>query len=107
MRDDNPLQFREPSDVDGYTVGVYGPSNTSFSLLKIESEIKNLSVDMTEKDEFAFNKLSLDRVNAVYSNRDVGFDLIQKLNLKNIRVSANFRCRRYENSLAEFRRQPF
>jgi polar amino acid transport system substrate-binding protein len=87
VKNDNPLKFRQVSDVKGYIVGVYGPSNTATSLEKIKSEIKDLTIDTTPDDPAAFKKLSLGRVDAVYSNRDVGYDLISKLGLKNLRYA--------------------
>jgi polar amino acid transport system substrate-binding protein len=87
VRNDNPLKFKHVSDVKGYTIGVYGPSNTSFFLEKIKAEIKDLTIDMTPDDPAAFKKLSLGRVAAVYSNRDVGYDLIAKLSLTNLRYA--------------------
>ena len=87
VRNDNPLKFKHVSDVKGYTVGVFGPSNTSFFLEKIKAEIKDLTIDMTPEDESAFKKLSLGRVDAVYSNKDVGYFLMDKLNIKNIRYA--------------------
>lgn len=87
VRNDNPLKFKHVSDVKGYTIGVYGPSNTSFFLEKIKAEIQDLTIDMTPDDPAAFKKLSLGRVAAVYSNRDVGYDLIAKLSLTNLRYA--------------------
>jgi polar amino acid transport system substrate-binding protein len=87
VRNDNPLKFKQASDVKGFTVGVFGPSNTSFFLDKIKTEIKDLTIDMTPEDETAFKKLSLGRVDAVYSNKDVGYFLMGKLDIKNIRYA--------------------
>lgn len=87
VRNDNPLKFKQNSDLKGYTVGVFGPSNTATSLEKIKAEIKDLTIDMTPTDDAAFKKLSLGRVNAVFSNRDVGYDLIVRYALKNIRYT--------------------
>lgn len=87
VRNDNPLKFKQVLDVKGYAVGVFGPSNTSFFLDKIKEEIKDLTIDMTPEDETAFKKLSLGRVDAVYSNKDVGNFLMGKLNLKNLRYA--------------------
>lgn len=87
VRNDNPLKFKNVADVKGYTVGVFGPSNTSFFLEKIKAEIKDLAIDMTPEDETAFKKLSVGRVDAVYSNKDVGYFLMGKLNTKNIRYA--------------------
>lgn len=87
VKNDSPLKFKQVSDVKGYTVGVFGPSNTSFFLEKIKAEIKDLTIDMTPEDETAFKKLSLGRVDAVYSNKDVGYFLMGKLNIKNVRYA--------------------
>jgi polar amino acid transport system substrate-binding protein len=87
VRDDNPLKFKQNLDVKGYTVGVFGPSNTATALEKIKAEIKELTIDMTPDDESAFKKLSLGRVDAVFSNKDVGNDMMRKLGIKNIRYS--------------------
>lgn len=95
VRNDNPLQFKKVSDVKGYKVGVYGPSNTSRSLKKIQAQIKDMAIDMRPDDESGFKKLSFGRVDAVYSNRDVGYALIKKLNLKNIRYSGPQRKLKY------------
>lgn len=95
VREDNPLKFKQNSDVKGYTVGVFGPSNTATALERIKAEIKDLTVDMTPDDEAAFKKLSLGRVGAVFSNKDVGYDLIRKLGLKNIRYSGRQQSLKY------------
>jgi polar amino acid transport system substrate-binding protein len=95
VRDNNPLQFNHNSDVKGYTVGVFGPSNTATALEKIKAEVKELTIDMTPDDEAAFKKLSLGRVDAVFSNKDVGYDLMHKLSLKNIRYSGRQQSLKY------------
>jgi polar amino acid transport system substrate-binding protein len=95
VRDDNPLKFKQVSDIKSYTVGVYGPSNTATSLEQIKAEIKELTIDMTPDDEAAFKKLSLGRVDAVFSNKDVGYDFMRSLNLKNIRYSVRQQSLKY------------
>jgi len=87
VREDNPLRFQQNADVKGYTVGVYGPSNTATALEAIKTELGDLSIDMTPDDEAAFKKLSLGRVRAVFSNRDVGHDLLRKLGITNVRYA--------------------
>ncbi|MDH3663659.1 MAG: transporter substrate-binding domain-containing protein [Alphaproteobacteria bacterium] len=82
----NPLKFAELADIGGYKVGVYGPSNTSNSLNKIrtkmvEDGLKAITIDMRPDDESGFKKLALGRIDAVFSNRDVGHALIAKLGL--------------------------
>ena len=95
VRNDNPLQFKDVSDVKGYRVGVYGPSNTSKSLEKIHAQVPDMTIDMRPDDEAGFKKLALGRVKAVYSNRDVGNHLIAKLGLNNIRYAGMQRTLKY------------
>lgn len=95
VRQDNPLQFKEVTDVKGYRVGVYGPSNTSRSLEKIKAQIQDLTIEMRANDEAGFKKLSLGRVDAVFSNRDVGLALIAKLGLKNLQYAGAQRILQY------------
>lgn len=95
VRSDNPLVFKQNTDVKGYMVGVFGPSNTSTALEKIKAEINDLTVDMTPEDEAGFKKLSLGRVQAVFSNRDVGYDLIHKLAIGNVRYSGRQQTLKY------------
>jgi polar amino acid transport system substrate-binding protein len=87
VRDDNPLSFKQIADVKGYVVGVFGPSNTATSLEKIKTELGDLTIDMTPDDLAAFRKLSLGRVQAVFSNRDVGYDALRRLGITNVRYS--------------------
>ena len=95
VREDNPLKFQQNTDVKGYTVGVFGPSNTATALEQIKAEIKDLTIDMTPDDEAAFKKLSLGRVQAVFSNRDVGLDLLRKLAIANVRYAGRQQSLKY------------
>ncbi|MFH2092402.1 MAG: ABC transporter substrate-binding protein [Pseudomonadota bacterium] len=84
---DNPMNFKQGADLKGYTIGVFGPSNTSKSLEKIKSETDNFIIDMRPDDISGFKKLSIGRVNAVYSNKDVGFAILVKNNITNVRYA--------------------
>jgi polar amino acid transport system substrate-binding protein len=101
VKNDNSLKYAQHSDVEGYTVGVYGPSNTANSLnkvkVKMENEIlKPITIDMRPDDEAGFKKLALGRLDAVFSNRDVGYALIAKLGLKGkIRYAGASRSLKY------------
>jgi polar amino acid transport system substrate-binding protein len=95
VRDDNPLTFKQNADVKGYVVGVFGPSNTATALQKIKAELKDLTVDMTPDDVAAFKKLSLGRVQAVFSNRDVGYDVLRKLGITNVRYAGRQQTLKY------------
>jgi len=95
VRDDNPLNFKQVADVKGYVVGVFGPSNTATALQKIKAELQDLTIDMTPDDLAAFRKLSVGRVQAVFSNRDVGYDALRRLGITNIRYSGRQQALKY------------
>jgi polar amino acid transport system substrate-binding protein len=96
VRDDNPLKYTQLSDVKGYTVGVFGPSNTATSLEKIKADLGgDLIIDMTPDDGSAFRKASLGRVRAAFSNRDVGYDVMKKLGITNLRYSGRQQSLKY------------
>jgi polar amino acid transport system substrate-binding protein len=87
FRADNPKAYEGLPSVEGYKVGVYGPSNTAMSLEKIKAKmveegLKPIRIDMRPDDEAGFIKLGLGRLDAVFSNRDVGSALVAKLNLQ-------------------------
>ncbi|MDH3599802.1 MAG: DUF1566 domain-containing protein [Candidatus Tectomicrobia bacterium] len=92
VRDDNPLDFKQIDSLDQYTIGVYGPSNTSRSVRKIENTLKsrglNVNVKEIKDDKPLFKELSNSSGDyAVYSNRDVGKTIISGLGLDNIRYA--------------------
>ncbi len=95
VKNNDPLIYKKPADVNGYTIGVYGPSNTSKSLYKIKAVIDNLKVELRPNDESGFKKLSIGRISGVFSNRDVGFSLIKKNNLSNIRYAGGSKKLKY------------
>ena len=101
VKADNPLSYEQFTDVQGYKVGVYGPSNTANSLEKLRKQmqaenLKPIKIDMRPDDESGFKKLSLGRLDAVFSNREAGFALIAKLNLKDaIRYAGQSRRLKY------------
>lgn len=92
VRDNEPLDFEQISDLDGYTVGVYGPSNTATNLRRIENTLKSkgmrLHIKQARDDKPLFKALSLSKgVRAVYSNKDAGIAIIAGLGLDNIRYA--------------------
>jgi len=90
----NSLNYLDIKDIQGYKVGVYGPSNTSNSLNKIgvkliDNNLTPLDITISYDDVLSFkmlNKKNRD-TQAVYSNKDVGNELIKQYNLKNIRYA--------------------
>jgi polar amino acid transport system substrate-binding protein len=96
VRDDDPLRFTQNADVKGYTVGVFGPrSNTAIALEKIKADVGDLTIDMTPDDEAAFRKLTARRVTAVFSNRDVGYDMLKRLGITNVRYAGRQQALKY------------
>lgn len=101
VKSTNTLEYSKPADIARYKVGVYGPSNTSNSLEKIrdkmiEDGLEAISIDMRHDDESGFKKLVLGRLDAVFSNRDVGYALTAKLGLKDkIRYAGAHRKLKY------------
>ncbi len=88
VRTDDPLKYTDVSDMKGYKVGVYGPSNTSKKLEGLkEMSGGAFTIDLRPDDESGFRKLSIGRVTAVFSNKDAGFALIQKIKLDNLRYA--------------------
>lgn len=85
LNKESDLQYSDIHDLEGWIVGVYGPSNTSNSLEQIHKEVNSsFIIDMSAGQEAAFLKLSAGRINAVYANMDVGMFLIEDLELENI-----------------------
>jgi hypothetical protein len=92
VRDNNPLDFKQIESLDQYTIGVYGPSNTSLSVRKIENTLRsrglNVNVKEMKDDKPLFTELAHSSGHyAVYSNRDVGKTIISGLGLGNIRYA--------------------
>ncbi len=83
----DPLVFRDMAQLSGYTVAVYGPSNTSLTLEGIQHQAPGLSIDRTLDDDAAFRKLEAGRVGAVFSNKEVGLAHIQEMGLRNVRYA--------------------
>lgn len=97
---DDPLQYHRPTDLAGYTVGVYGPSGTARALEQIHDQIareqgKPMVIEMRPDDEAGFKKLGAKRVQAVFSNQEVGQAMITKLGLKNIRYAGTAEVVKY------------
>lgn len=88
VRKDNPMTYTSPSDITGYLVGVYGPSNTATKLAELNQQVGGaFTIDIRPDDESGFRKLAVDRVKAVFSNRDVGLAIVRKIKLHNLRYA--------------------
>ena len=83
VRADNKMHYRDDQDVQGYTVGVFSPYNTATSSRNIQAAmmergLKPIIIDERPDDDSGFKKLAVGRLDAVYSNRDRGNEVIRK-----------------------------
>lgn len=86
---DSGLKFESIKDLQGKHVAVYGPSNTANSLEKlrrqlIDQKLTPFEIEERVNDEWGFLKLSVGRVDMVYSNIDVGRAIMGKLKVLNV-----------------------
>jgi polar amino acid transport system substrate-binding protein len=84
---DSKLRYKSLADIQGMMVAVYGPSNTSLSLERLrdrmtEQKLTPFHIEVRPDDEAGVKKLAATRVDAVFSNREVGFALAAKLGLR-------------------------
>lgn len=84
---DNKLKYKRLQDLKGYTVGVFGPSNTSFTLKQLHKKYSQFNIDMSYDDIEVFKNLSVKRLDAAFSNKDVGYAYINKFKLANIKYA--------------------
>jgi len=83
-------------DFNGARVGVFGPSNTSYSLEKIRDEIlPEITIDMAPDDPSGFKKLAANRVTAVYSSHEVGKAIIAEHRIEGLRYALAHRKLNY------------
>lgn len=48
---DNDFEYRQPSDMSGQVIGVYGPSGTSFVLGELLKEVEDVKTQMTTNNQ--------------------------------------------------------
>ncbi len=78
---DNAMDFNDIAQLEGFEIGVFAPSNTAVQLTRIRDEMEARGLDPIEIDErpddsSGFRKLAAGRIDAVYSNRDRGRQVI-------------------------------
>ena len=91
VRESDTLKFTDVSQLKGYMIGVYGPSNTSKQLELIQKKVPDFNIDMRPDDTVGFNKLHHGRNDAVFSNRDVGWMIIKANKIKGIRYAGAYK----------------
>ena len=82
VKADNPMDFAEIAQLEGLKVGVFAPSNTATNLeaireQMIERGLSPIEIDARPDDPSGFRKLAAGRIDAVYSNRDRGGEILE------------------------------
>jgi len=91
VRESDTMKFTDGSQLKGYVVGVYGPSNTSKQLELIKKHVPEMKIDLRRDDVVGFKKLFHGRNDAVFSNKDVGWMIIKKNKFKGIRYAGTYK----------------
>lgn len=68
------LSFTQPSDLNGYTLATFGPSNTSKKLEKLADNVTNSTIEIEPALKIALRKMKGNRYaekSAVYGNADM------------------------------------
>ena len=92
---DSGKKYERPGDLQGKRVGVYGPSNTSHALHQLWKQRRSFTIDMRPDSESGFFKLPRNRVDFVFSNRDVGDAVIRKNNITGVVYAGNYTVLNY------------
>jgi polar amino acid transport system substrate-binding protein len=82
VRADNAMNYTDISQLEGNRIGVFAPSNTAVQLAAIRDEMvaggmTPVEIDERPDDSSGFRKLAAGRIDAVYSNRDRGRQILQ------------------------------
>ncbi|RDE22539.1 hypothetical protein DV711_08065 [Motiliproteus coralliicola] len=77
VRGDDPLHSVTAESLEGYYVAALAASNTLKSLQRLRDQGMKFEIIEVNDSQTGFRLLSVGRVNAVYSNRDVGHSLIR------------------------------
>ncbi len=100
VREDDPLTYTQIADLRDYTIGVFGPSNTSRTLRRIENAVRakgmKIHIKETRDDKPLFRELAAGSgVRAVFSNKDVGNTILNGLGLTNIKYAGPYKTLLY------------
>lgn len=87
VRADDPLRLSDTTVLSGLRIGVFAPSNTATQLASISEKLsgagyKPILMEQRPDDASGFRKLAVGRLDAVYSNRDRGYMILEAEGLK-------------------------
>jgi len=86
----NTFQYLDAKDLNGYTIGVYGPSGTSAIVKQITSNIASVKLEMELDNLTVLKKLSVGRYGSKgvgFLNRNVAQYLISEGHIANVRFA--------------------
>lgn len=82
VKSDDVLKFSDIAQLEGMRIGVFAPSNTAVQLMDIRDEmiaqgLDSIEIEERPDDASGFRKLAAGRIDAVYSNRDRGRQIVE------------------------------
>lgn len=95
VHETNKIEYDNLDQISSYDIGVFGPSNTSNVLEKLKSESNEFTINIRPSSESGFKKLESKRIDAVFSNRDVGKCIISKHGIDSIRYAGAYKESNY------------
>jgi len=87
VKEENQLNYLSPKDITNYKVAVYGPSATEDELHELSKQNPNFKEEITPDIESGFRKLTVNRVDAVFSNKAIGEAYIARMHLTGLRYA--------------------
>ena len=83
VQTDNEFDFFDISQLQGLRIGVFAPSNTATQLMEIRDQmvadgLDPIVIEERPDDASGFRKLAAGRIDAVYSNRDRGREILEE-----------------------------
>lgn len=87
VREGNPLEYDTLAKIEGYKIGVYGPSDAAAFLQKMRARmvklgLRPIEIEFGPSHEGGFKRLAGDSLDAVFSDREVGYGTIARLGLE-------------------------
>lgn len=99
----NKIEYRNPKDLDGYTIGVYGPSATSLAADEVARAMPSIKVELEVDNPTVLRKLLAARYgerSVAVMNLDVGKYLIKQNNLAGLRFAGEIKKIEYSIGLS-------
>ena len=92
VKQDDMISYskKDINKLAGYNIGVYGPSNTEKNLKNIKDAGGAFAITIFKDSETTLRVLSFsNRLNMVFSNRDVGKTIIKQQNFANLKYAGS------------------